>query len=152
MVKKEVGAIIVALLLVATLGAGVASAKGVVIGGGYNDSSVDISRSIFSDFFTTDLWNGSFWDYVAEEEVEAVKKAREAREVNETAEAVEKAREIRAGKETAEAEEADSFWLSGDKTPRPAGYWDVTPEAWKKTFPSYYIPGYWDVDWGFEWP
>lgn len=125
MLKKEVGAIIVALLLIATLGAGVASAKGVAIGGGYNDSSVDISRSIFSDFFTTDLWNGSFWDYLAEEEVEAVKKAREARDVNKSAEAVEKARGARAANET--AEESPSFWLPGDKTHWPAGYWDVDP-------------------------
>ena len=126
MLKKKVGAIIVALLLVATLGAGVASASGVVIGGGYNDSSVDISRSIFSNFFTTDLWNGSFWDSVAEEEV------------NETAKA--------------EAEESDSFWLSEGKTPRPAGYWDVIPDSYKRGFSWYGIPGYWDVNWTIPWP
>nr|QNO54534.1 hypothetical protein BGNFGLGO_00005 [Methanosarcinales archaeon ANME-1 ERB7] len=142
MVKKEAGAIIVALLLVATLGAGVASAKGVVIGGGYNDSSVDISSSSFSDFLTTDLWNGSFWDSAAEEEVEAVKKAREAREVNKTAEAVENAREARAENDTAEAEESDSFWQSVDKTNWPTGYWAVDPN-YQTDRPA----GYWDVNW-----
>ena len=121
MLKKEVGAIFAALLLVATLGAGVASAEGVVLGGGYNDTSVDISRAIFSDFFTTDLWNGSFWDSVAEEEVE---------EVN----------------ETAEAEEPYPFWLSGDKTSWPAGYWEVDPN-YQSDFAWYSIPGYWDVNW-----
>ena len=139
MVKKEVGAIFAALLLVATLGAGVASASGVVIGGGYNDTSVDISSSSFSDFLTSDLWNGSFWDSVAEEEVEAVKNARDARDVNETAEAVEKAR---AANETAEAEEPYSFWLPGDKTNWPPGYWDVDPR-----YQTNWPPGYWDVNW-----
>ena len=129
MVKKEAGAIIVALLLVATLGAGVASAKGVVIGGGYNDTSLDISSSSFSDFLTTDLWNGSFWDSAAEEEVEAVKKAREAREVNDT------------------AEESDSLWLPGDKTPWPAGYWEVDPN-----YQTYWPDGYWDVNWSIPLP
>ena len=138
MVKKEVGAIIVALLLVATLGAGIASAKGVVIGGGYNDSSVDIGSSTFSELFTTDLWNGSFWDSVAGE-VEAVKNARAAREVNDTAEAVEKAREVRAANET--VEESPSLWLPGDKTSWPAGYWDVDPN-YQTPWPA----GYWDVD------
>ena len=127
MLKKEVGAIFAALLLVATLGAGVASASGVVLGGGYNGSSVDISRSIFSDFFTTDLWNGSFWDSVAEEEVEAVKKAREARAGNET------------------VEESPSFWLPGDKTSWPAGYWDVDPN-YQSDF-AWYDPGYGAVNW-----
>ena len=122
MLKKEVGAIFAALLLVATLGAGVASAEGVVLGGGYNDTSVDISRSIFSDFFTTDLWNGSFWDYVAEEEVE---------EVN----------------ETAEVEESDSFWLSRDKTRWPAGYWEVDPN-----YLTHWPAGYWDVNWSIPRP
>jgi hypothetical protein len=140
MVKKEVGAIFAALLLVATLGAGVASASGVVLGGGYNDTSLDISRSIFSEFFATDLWNGSFWDSVAEEEVEAVKKAREARDMNDTAEAVEKAREVRAGNET--VEEPYPFWLPGDKTSWPAGYWEVDP-----TYQTYWPDGYWDVNW-----
>ena len=154
MVKKEVGAIIVALLLVATLGAGIASAKGVVIGGGYNDSSVDIGSSTFSELFTTDLWNGSFWDSVAEEveavknaraarevndTAEAVEKARDAREVNDTAEAVEKAREVRAANET--VEESPSLWLPGDKTSWPAGYWDVDPN-YQTPWPA----GYWDVD------
>ena len=143
MLKKEVGAILVALLLVATLGAGVASASGVVIGGGYNDSSVDISRSIFSDFFTTDLWNGSFWDSAAGEEVEAVKKARDAREVNDTAEAVEKARDARAANET--VEESPSLWLPGDKTSWPAGYWDVDPN-YQSDF-AWYDPGYGAVNW-----
>jgi len=152
MVKKEVGAIFAALLLVATLGAGVASAEGVVIGGGYNDTSLDISSSSFSDFLTTDLWNGSFWDSVAEVEVEAVKNARAARDINETAEAVKNARDTRAMNETAEAEEPYPFWLPGDKTNWPPGYWDTTPEAWKRTFPWYDIPGYWGTNWGFEWP
>ena len=138
MVKKEVGAIIVALLFVATLGAGVASPSGVIIGGGYNDSSVDIGSSTFSELFTTDLWNGSFWDSVAEE-VEAVKNARAAREVNDTAEAVEKAREVRAANET--VEESPSLWLPGDKTSWPAGYWDVDPN-YQTPWPA----GYWDVD------
>ncbi|MGB7002207.1 MAG: hypothetical protein WBE22_09430 [Halobacteriota archaeon] len=123
MLKKEVGAIIVALLLVATLGAGVASASGVVIGGGYNDTSLDISSSSFSELFTTDLWNGSFWDSVAEE-VEAVENAREARAANET------------------AEESPSFWLPGDKTSWPAGYWNVDPN-----YQTYWPDGYWDVNW-----
>ena len=142
MVKKEVGAIIVALLFVATLGAGVASAKGVVVGGGYNGTSVDTSRSTFSDFFTTDLWNGSFWDSVAEKEVEAVKNARAAREVNDTAEAVEKAREARAARAANETvEESPSLWLPGDKTSWPAGYWDVDPN-----YQTHWPAGYWDVD------
>jgi hypothetical protein len=140
MVKKEVGAIFAALLLVATLGAGVASASGVVLGGGYNDTSLDINRSIFSEFFATDLWNGSFWDSVAEEEVEAVKKARAARDMNDTAEAVEKARVARAGNET--VEEPYPFWLPGDKTSWPAGYWEVDP-----TYQTYWPDGYWDVNW-----
>jgi len=147
MLKKEVGAIFAALLLVATLGAGVASASGVVIGGGYNDTSQDISRSTFSDFFTTDLWNGSFWDSVAEKVVEAVEEARADRDVNETAEAVEEAREVRAGNETAEAEEPYPFWLSGDKTSWPAGYWDVDP-----TYQTHWPAGYWDVNWSIPWP
>jgi len=129
MVKKEVGAIFAALLLVATLGVAVASASGVVIGGGYNDSSVDTGSSTFSDFFTTNLWNGSFWDYVAEEEEEVAEEVEEA-----------------------EAEESDSFWLTEGKTPWPAGYWDVNPDFYKRGFSWYDIPGYWDVDWGFEWP
>ena len=139
MLKKEVGAIFAALLLVATLGAGVASAEGVIIGGEYNDTGVDTSSFIFSEFFTTDLWNGSFWDYVAEGEAEAVKEARDARDMNETAEAVEEAREVRAGNET--AEESPSLWLPGDKTPWPAGYWDVDPN-YQTPWPA----GYWDVD------
>ena len=129
MLKKEVGAIFAALLLVATLGAGVASAEAVIIGGEYNDTGVDTSSFIFSEFFTTDLWNGSFWDSVAEEEVEAVKKARDAREVN----------------ETAEAEEPYPFWLSGDKTSWPAGYWDVDPN-YQSDF-AWYDPGYGAVNW-----
>ncbi|NQE52782.1 hypothetical protein C5S29_04245 [ANME-1 cluster archaeon GoMg3.2] len=146
MLKKEVGAIIVALLLVATLGAGAASAKGVVIGGGYNGSGVDTSRSTFSDFFTTDLWNGSFWDSVAED-VEAVKKARDARDVNETAEAVKKAREARETREANETvEESPSFWLPGDKTSWPAGYWEIDPRYGRAfTWPD--SQKYWDVDW-----
>jgi len=144
MLKKEVGAIIVALLLVATLGAGVASASGVVIGGGYNDSSVDISSSSFSELFTTDLWNGSFWDSAAEE-VEAVKNARDAREVNDTAEAVENAREVRAENDT--AEESPSLWLPGDKTSWPAGYWEVDPN-----YQTYWPDGYWDVNWSILQP
>lgn len=125
MVRKEVGAILVALLFVATLGAGVASAKGVAIGGGYNGSS--------DDFFTTDLWNGSFWDYVAEEGVE------------------EAAAEEEAAVAETEAGLSPSFWGSEGKTPRPAGYWAIDPN-YKKAFPSYSIPGYWDVNWGIEWP
>ncbi len=140
MLKKEVGAIFAALLLVATLGAGVASAEGVIIGGEYNDTGVDTSSFIFSEFFTTDLWNGSFWDYVAEVEVEAVKNATDARDMNETAEAVEKARDARAMNET--AEESDPFWLSGDKTSWPAGYWEVDP-----SYQTHWPAGYWDVNW-----
>jgi len=147
MVKKEVGAIFAALLLVATLGAGVASSSGVVIGGGYNDSSVDTSSIIFSEFFTSDLWNGSFWDSVAEEEVEAVEDARAARDVNETAEAVEDARAARAANETAEAEETTPFWLPGDKTSWPAGYWDVDP-----SYQTHWPAGYWDVNWSIPQP
>jgi hypothetical protein len=153
MVKKEVVAIFAALLLVATLGAGAASAKGVVIGGGYNDSSVDIGSSTFSELFTTDLWNGSFWDSVAED-LEAVKEARDARDVNDTAEAVEEARDTRAMNETAEAEEGDSLWLPGNKTSWPAGYWDVDP-----SYQTHWPAGYWDVDpnygavnWTNPWP
>jgi len=131
MLKKEVGAIIVALLLVATLGAGVASASGVVIGGGYNGSSVDTSSIIFSDFFTTDLWNGSFWDSAAEKVVEAVEEARADRDLN----------------ETAEAEEPYPFWLSGDKTSWPAGYWEVDP-----TYQTHWPAGYWEVNWSIPWP
>jgi len=142
MVKEEVGAIFAALLLVATLGAGVASAEGVVIGGGYNDTSLDVSRVVFSDLFTTDLWNGSFWDSVAEVEVEAVKNARDARDMNATAEAVKNATDARAMNATAEAEEPYSFWLPGDKTNWPAGYWDVDPN-YQKHWPA----GYWDVNW-----
>ena len=128
MVKKEVVAILVALLFVATLAAGVASAKGVAIGRGYNGSS--------DDFFTSVPWNGSFWDYVAEKgELEAVKEAREARE---------------AAKE--EAEVSPSFWGSRDKTSWPAGYWDIDPNYKKKAFPSYSVPGYWDVNYGFPMP
>ena len=123
MLKKEVGAIFAALLLVATLGAGVASAEAVIIGGEYNDTGVDTSSFIFSEFFTTDLWNGSFWDSVAEEEVEAVKKARDARAANET------------------VEESPSLWLPGDKTSWPAGYWDVDPN-----YQTHWPAGYWDVD------
>ncbi len=145
MLKKEVGAIFAALLFVATLGAGVASAEGVIIGGEYNDTGVDTSSFIFSEFFTTDLWNGSFWDYVAEVEVEAVKNATDARDVNETAEAVEKAREVRAGNET--AEESDPFWLSGDKTSWPAGYWEVDPN-----YQTHWPAGYWDVNWSILQP
>ena len=166
MLKKEVGTIIVALLLVATLGAGVASAEAVIIGGEYNDTGVDTSSFIFSEFFTTDLWNGSFWDSAAEKEVEAVEEAREARDVNETAEAVENARDVRAGNET--AEESDPLWLSGGKTdrpagywdinlsegktPRPAGYWDVNPDFYKRGFSWYNISGYWDVNWSILQP
>ena len=125
MVKKEVVAILVALLFVATLAAGVASAKGVAIGRGYNGSS--------DDFFTSVPWNGSFWDYVAEKgELEAVREAREAAK--------------------ADAEKNLSFWDSGDKTPRPAGYWDIDPNYKEKSFPSYSIRGYWDVKYGFPWP
>ena len=146
MLKKEVGAIFAALLLVATLGAGVASAEGVVLGGGYNDTSVDTSSFIFSEFFTTDLWNGSFWDHVAEEGV-----AEERKEMRE-----------------AEEEESDPFWLSGGKTdrpagywdvnlsegktPRPAGYWDVNPDFYKRGFSWYNISGYWDVNWSILQP
>jgi len=122
-----VGAIFAALLLVATLGAGVASAEAVIIGGEYNDTGVDTSSFIFSEFFTTDLWNGSFWDYVAEGEAEAVKEARDARDMNET------------------AEEATPFWLSGDKTHWPAGYWDVDPN-YQSDF-AWYDPGYGAVNW-----
>jgi len=147
MVKEEVGAIIVALLLVATLGAGVASASGVVIGGGYNDTSQDIDSSTFSDFFTTDLWNGSFWDSAAEKVVEAVEEARAARDANETADVVQNAIDARAGNETAEAEEPYPFWLSGDKTSWPAGYWEVDP-----TYQTHWPAGYWDVNWSIPWP
>ena len=145
MLKKEVGAIFTALLLVATLGAGVASAGAVIIGGEYNDTGVDTSSFSFSEFFTTDLWNGSFWDYVAEEEVEAVKEARDARDMNETAEAVEKARDARAGNET--AEESTPFWLPGDKTSWPDGYWDVD-----HNYQSNWPDGYWDVNWSIPLP
>ena len=145
MLKKEVGAIFAALLLVATLGAGVASAEGVVIGGEYNDTGVDTSSFIFSEFFTTDLWNGSFWDYVAEGEAEAVKTARDARGMNETTEAVKTARDARDMNET--AEEATPFWLSGDKTHWPAGYWDVDP-----TYQTHWPAGYWDVNWSILQP
>jgi hypothetical protein len=66
MEKKEACVIIVALLAVATLGAGVANA--VVLGGGHNDSIVVIGNSTFDDFFSNDLW-----DEVGEEEEEDAK-------------------------------------------------------------------------------
>jgi hypothetical protein len=34
-------------------------------------------------------------------------------------------------------------WLGGNGTDWPPGYWDITSEAWKKTFPWYDSPGYW---------
>ena len=142
MVKKEAGAIIVALLFVATLGAGVANA--VVLGGGHNVSIVDIGSSTFDDFFSNDLWDDI-------EEVEEVEEE-------------EKAKGVDVGN-------ASLDWLGGNRTDWPfgywdttseawkrtfpwygTGYWDITSEAWKRTFPSYHIPGYWDVDWGFDWP
>jgi hypothetical protein len=136
-------------LLVATLGAGVASAEGVVLGGGHNKSIVVIGNSTFDDFFSNDFWDGSFWDYVAEKE--------EEKEEEET--------------KGVDVGNASLDWLGGNGTDWPfgywdttseawektfpsygTGYWDTTPEAWEKTFPSYHIPGYWDVDWGFDWP
>jgi len=123
MVKKEVGAIIVALLLVATLGAGVANAEGVVLGGGYNNSIVVIGNSTFDDFFSNDLL-----DDVKEEEKEE-----------------EETKGVALGT-------ASLDWLGGSGTNWPFGYWDITPEAWKRTFPWYDIPGYWGTNWGFEWP
>jgi hypothetical protein len=127
MVKREVGAILVALLFVATLGAGVASAKGVTIGGGY-DGSVE-------DVFRTNLWNGSIWDRVAERgEVEAVKEMREARE-----------------RKIAEAEENYTFEGSRDRTIWPAGYWNIDPRYGRAyTWPN--SQKSWDVTYGFEWP
>jgi hypothetical protein len=122
MVKKEVGAIIVALLLVATLGAGVANA--VVLGGGHNVSMVVIGNSTFDDFFSNDLLDDV--GEGGEEEEEETKGV--------------------------DLGNASLDWLGGNGTNWPFGYWDITPEAWKKTFPSYYIPGYWDTNWGFEWP
>lgn len=142
MVKKEVGAIIVALLLVATLGAGVANA--VVLGGGHNVSMVVIGNSTFDDFFSNDLLDDV--GEGGEEEEEETKGV--------------------------DLGNASLDWLGGNGTDWPFGYWDTTSEAWKKTFPSYYIPGYWDttpdawqrtfpwhdipgywdVDWGFDWP
>ena len=118
MVKKEAGAIIVALLLVATLGAGVANA--VVLGGGHDVPIVVIGNSTFDDFFSNDLL-----DEIEEED--------------------EKAKGVDVGN-------ASLDWLGGNGTDWPPGYWDITSEAWKKTFPSYHIPGYWDTNWGFEWP
>ncbi len=122
MVKKEAGAIIVALLLVATLGAGVANA--IVLGGGHNVSIVVIGNSTFDDFFS----NG-FWDDVEEEE--------------------EKEEEETKGVDVGNA---SLDWLGGNGTNWPFGYWNITSEAWKKTFPWYNIPGYWGTNWGFEWP
>jgi len=124
MLKKEVGTIIVALLLVATLGAGVANAEGVVLGGGHNVSMVVIGNSTFNDFFSND-----FWDDVEEEEEE---------EEEET--------------KGVDVGNASLDWLGGNGTNWPFGYWDITSEAWKKTFPWYDIPGYWGTNWGFEWP
>ena len=121
MVKKEAGTIIVALLLVATLGAAVANASGVVLGGGHNVSIVVIGNSTFDDFFSND-----FWDDVEEEEEEGTK-----------------------GDDVGNA---SLDWLGGNGTNWPFGYWDITSEAWKKTFPWYDIPGYWGTNWGFEWP
>jgi hypothetical protein len=120
MLKKEVGAIIVALLLVATLGAGVANA--IVLGGGHNVSMVVIGNSTFDDFFSNDLW-----DEIEEEEEE------------------EETKGVAVGNTSLD-------WLGGNGTNWPFGYWDITPEAWKKTFPWYNIPGYWGTNWGFEWP
>jgi hypothetical protein len=125
MLKKEAGTIIVALLFVATLGVGVANA--VVLGGGHNVSIVDIGKSTFGDFFSNDLWD----DIEEEEEVEK--------------EEEEKTKGVDVGN-------ASLDWLGGDGTDWPFGYWDTTSEAWKKTFPWYNIPGYWDTDWGFKWP
>ena len=145
MLKKEVGAIFAALLLVATLGAGVASA--IVLGGGYNNSIVVIGNSTFDDFFSNDLWDGSFWDYVAEKEEEEEETKGE------------------------DVGNASLDWLGGNGTNWPfgywdttseawektfpwygTGYWDTTPDAWKKTFPWHNMPGYWGTNWGFEWP
>ena len=123
MVKKEAGAIIVALLLVATLGAGVANA--VVLGGGHNVSMVVIGNSTFDDFFSNDLLDDVVGEGGGEEEEET---------------------------KGVDVGNASLDWLGGNGTNWPFGYWDITPEAWKKTFPSYYIPGYWDTNWGFEWP
>ncbi|MGB7002208.1 MAG: hypothetical protein WBE22_09435 [Halobacteriota archaeon] len=122
MVKKEAGAIIVALLLVATLGAGVANA--IVLGGGHNVSMVVIGNSTFDDFFSNDLLD----------EIEEEKEEEE-----------EETKGVDVGN-------ASLDWLGGNGTDWPFGYWDITSEAWKKTFPSYHIPGYWDTNWGFEWP
>lgn len=123
MVKKEACAIIVALLFVATLGAGVANA--IVLGGGHNVSIVVIGNSTFDDFFSNDLWS----DIEGEGE--------------------EKQEEETKGVDVGNA---SLDWLGGSGTDWPFGYWDITSEAWKKTFPWYDIPGYWDTDWGFEWP
>ena len=135
MVKKEAGAIFVALLFVATLGAGVASAKGVVVGGGYNGTGVDTSKASYADLFTTNLWNGSLWDHVSERgEVEAVKEMREARE-----------------RKIAEAEENYTFEGSRDRTIWPAGYWNIDPRYGRAyTWPN--SQKSWDVTYGFEWP
>ena len=123
MVKKEAGAIIVALLFVATLGAGVANA--VVLGGGHNVSMVVIGNSTFDDFFSNDLLD-EIGEGGGEEEEEEAKGV--------------------------DLGNASLDWLGGNGTDWPFGYWDITSEAWKKTFPSYYIPGYWDTNWGFKWP
>ncbi|RCV63394.1 hypothetical protein C5S53_14155 [Methanophagales archaeon] len=120
MVKKEVGVIFVALLVVATLGAGVANA--IVLGSGHDVSYVDIGSSTFGDFFSNDLWDDI-------EEVEEEEKAKGV-----------------------ELGNASRDWLGGGGTDWPFGYWDITSEAWKRTFSWYDVPGYWDVDWGFDWP
>jgi hypothetical protein len=123
MVKKEAGAIVVALLVVATLGASVASASGRAIGGEYNGSSVDIGSSTFSVFFP----NVTIWSPpVAEEE------------------AVEEAAAV------TETDLSPYFWTYEGKTPRPPGYWAVTD--YQKEFSWSVLPNYWTVNWSIPVP
>ncbi len=102
---------------------GAGVANAIVLGGGHNDSIVVIGNSTFDDFFSNDLWN----DTVEEEKEEGTAKGEDV-------------------------ENASLDWLGGNGTDWPPGYWNTTSEAWKRTFPWYDIPGYWDVDWGFDWP
>jgi hypothetical protein len=116
MKKKEVGAIIVALLLVAALAAGVASAETLVLGDEYKPPILIInSNTTYEDLLT----NRSTPEELLTNETEGEQEAEK------------------------EPEELPSDWLEEEKEKFPQGYWDTSAGAWQKTMPVNTVPGYW---------
>jgi hypothetical protein len=126
MKTKEAGAIIVALLLVAALTAGFASAKTLVLGGGYKPAVVIINtNTTYEDLLTNET--------AGEQEVE-----KEPEELPSDWLEEEKEKFPQGYWDT-----SAGAWQKTMPVNTVPGYWGYNPGAWQRTMPVNRAPGYW---------